>query len=95
MTLFGGWFLRINTKSYPRPSVPILKDDNPFLDHDSHIECGILEVDEFEVDESITRNGVIGRLNMKYRTAILSEHLSMPIVRERDRRVLREILSAD
>ncbi|SET75794.1 hypothetical protein [Paracoccus homiensis] len=88
-----GWFLRINTKNYPRPSVAISKEQNPFLDHDSHAECGILEVDEYEVEDAVQRGGVVGKLNLVHRTAILEAHLAMPIVRERDKAALRELLS--
>lgn len=77
---------------YPRPSTPISKDLNPFLDHDSHVEAGILEVDEFEAEEA-ARRGICGRLNPCHKPAILDAHLGMPIINERDKAVLRMILA--
>lgn len=89
-----GWFLRINTKAYPRPSIPILLADNPWLKHDSHVEGGILEIDEYEIDEAVA-NGICGRLNLKYREAVLETLLAMPIIKRRDKDDLRVILKYD
>ncbi|MHC8509665.1 MAG: hypothetical protein ACYYKD_09810 [Rhodospirillales bacterium] len=48
-----GWYFRINTKGHFAASFLISAAENPFLKHDSHIECGaILEVDEYETRET-------------------------------------------
>ncbi len=60
-----GYFFRINTKSHFGGSFPISRDDHPFLKWDSNLECGgVLEVAEFEIEESVRKRGVHGRLNV-------------------------------
>ena len=58
-----GWFLRINSEDYYKPCVHIKKSENSFLSHDSHVECSLLIIDEYEIEETLTRgHGVIGRI---------------------------------
>lgn len=66
-----GWFLRINTRDVIKPCVPIPKQMNPFLDHDSHVDCSIHIVDEFEIDEVLRSDGVFGRVNLLHAPDIL------------------------
>lgn len=48
-----GFFLPITSEPF-FPDIPISKSpDHEWLDHDSHIECNILEYDEFAVEEAI------------------------------------------
>lgn len=55
-----GWFFRINTRGHWRPCVPLLRADNPFPDHDSFIECQIIELDDYIVASAISDRGIIG-----------------------------------
>lgn len=56
-----GWFFRINTRDGWRPNVPLAKTpDHEWLLHDSFMECNILELDDYVVEEAIRRSGVIG-----------------------------------
>ncbi|MBW7921249.1 MAG: hypothetical protein H3C51_04030 [Rubellimicrobium sp.] len=80
-----GWYLRINTKPVPKPSVPVTKARNPFLDHDSHVECALLEVDDYEIAEAIRRGGVVGRLSLWHRQAIAEGIRRAPYIRQRDK----------
>ena len=54
----AGFFFRINTPPYPVP-VKLLKVDNPFLAHDSFLECnGPLDIDDYIIEVFLKRNGV-------------------------------------
>jgi hypothetical protein len=57
-----GFFFRINTKAGWQQSVLLKKSpDHPFLDHDSHLECGDpLELDDYVIEQSLNRKGAIG-----------------------------------
>ena len=52
LSFANGWFLRINTSGRFRPAVFIDNARNPWLDHNSYVECTLLEFDEFEIEES-------------------------------------------
>ena len=59
-----GFYLRIN--SYPEwePCVPIIKEpDHGFLKWDSHIECNVLDPDDYIIQESLKAGGVIGTVS--------------------------------
>jgi hypothetical protein len=58
-----GYFFRINTKSIWKPCVLISASSHDFLSHDSHIECTPLQFDEFLLEESVKRYGVIGKID--------------------------------
>ena len=52
-----GFFFRINTPRYP-VAVSLLKADNPFLHHDSYLECnGPLEFDDYVIQSYLDRHG--------------------------------------
>ncbi|TWH01416.1 hypothetical protein L614_002400000210 [Ochrobactrum sp. J50] len=69
-----GIFFRINSKSVWRPCFPISREDNKFLDHDSYVECNLLELDEYLIREAIVSKGKIGRLGIRY-VADINRHL--------------------
>jgi len=59
-----GFFYRINTKGHWRPAVRLSRAEHPFLDHDSHLECGDpLEIDDYLIEEGLRHRGVIGALS--------------------------------
>ncbi len=85
-----GLFLRINTRDVIRPCVAISAADNPFLDHDSHIDCSISEIDEFEIEESLGRDGIIGYVDVKCADEVLSKLVTRPYINEADKEILRK-----
>lgn len=59
-----GFYLRIN--SYPewQPCVPIIKEPlHPFLKWDSNIECRILDLDDYIIEQALRTSGVIGSVS--------------------------------
>ena len=53
-----GLFVNINTKGFRRGSLPISKSLHPFLDHDSHLECGkVYEIDDYVIQQGTTIPG--------------------------------------
>ncbi|GHC66102.1 hypothetical protein [Neogemmobacter tilapiae] len=88
-----GWFLRINTADRFRPCVAVLKADNPWLDHDSHVECGLLVWDEYELEEAMkNRRNPLGFLHDKHRSQILAHLEAAPYIRAADKVKLRSLL---
>lgn len=86
-----GLFLRINTSDRFRPCVSISQDDNDWLDHDSYIECALLEIDEFELEESVMRNGTVGEVAPSYLAEVREKLLSAKYLRPDDKKRLEEI----
>lgn len=89
-----GWFLRINTRGVIRPCVPIAKAANEFLDHDSHIDCSINMIDEFEVEDAMAREGVIGRVDLDCASEVLDALCKAPFISERDKDRLRVLFAS-
>lgn len=87
----SGWFLRINTKDIIRPCVKIFRDDNPFLKHDSHIECTLLEVDEYEIEDSLRHSGIVGQVSRKIAKDILEKLLEVPYIKRSDKKHLLSV----
>jgi len=88
-----GWFLRINTKNIIRPCVKISKHDNAFLDHDSHIDCSLNEIDEYEIETAFEREGVIGKVEIGYAPTILDELLKTSFIRQDDKEHLKLVFA--
>lgn len=89
-----GWFLRVNTNNRFRPAVPIDRARNPWLDHDSHVECVVQEWDEFEITEAIReRGGSIGLLHRDHYPSVLAELLNNRFTRKSDKEKLRVLLA--
>ena len=86
-----GFFLRINTSDKFRPCVAISNAENTWLDHDSYIECALLEIDEFELDESVMRNGIIGTVAFSCLDQVKDKLLSAKYLRPDDKRTLEAI----
>ena len=88
-----GWFLRVNTKGSFRPCVPIDVKRNPWLDHDSHVECALLEFDEFEIEDSLRNPGnFVGKLHKDHAKAILGALVREPYIRSADKIALGRLL---
>ena len=88
-----GWFLRINSGDRYKPSVAISKADNTFLDHNSFIECGLLEIDEYEIDDALRARGIIGRVNLASKPDILAHLLSATYISPADKNALTSIFA--
>lgn len=68
-----GFFFRINTRSVWQISVPLAKRDHPFLDHDSHLECGgQIDLDDYMIEQALAQRGVIGQISAALVPAILA-----------------------
>lgn len=88
-----GWFLRINTSAKFRPCVPISQALNPWLGHDSHVECNLLILDEYEVEESLKKPGnPVGRVDQSHRSVILQHLLAAPYHRSSDKLRFQQLL---
>jgi hypothetical protein len=73
--------------------VAIDKIRNPWLDHDSHVECVLLEFDEFEIGESLkTPANFVGKLHFDYAKPILQALLREPYIRQADKIMLGQLL---
>ncbi len=86
-----GWFLRINTTDFYRPCVAIKKADNEFLSHDSHVECALLIIDEDEINETLNKSGIIGRLSFAHKDEILKKLLSATYINAQEKDDLKHI----
>lgn len=46
---------------------------HPFLQHDSYIECsGLIELDDYTIEESVTDSGVLGSVHRSLGDAIVA-----------------------
>lgn len=88
-----GWFLRINTRDRVRPCVAIAQANNSFLEHDSHIDGSLNEIDEFEIEQALLRDGVVGTVDLACASAVLTMLLEAKYINARDKVVLREIFA--
>ena len=86
-----GWFLRINTSDKFRPCVAIPQPTNVWLKHDSHIECALLEVDEFEIDEYLMTNQPIGSVDRLHADEVYAKLINATYLRASDKLRLGEI----
>lgn len=88
-----GWFLRINTSSRFRPCVPLDRARHPRLDHDSYVECVLLEFDEYELDEALrNRRNPVGRVSADLREDVLRAMLPEPYLSRHDKDRLTVLL---
>lgn len=87
-----GWFYRINTKPW-KPAVPLIRMPlHPWLDHDSFLECGDpLELDDFTIEESLRRHGVVGRVDPSLAEPVRATVLTLRTMSQSDK---AEILAA-
>ncbi|MFM2280140.1 MAG: hypothetical protein RLZZ444_2371 [Pseudomonadota bacterium] len=59
-----GLYFRINSNDNWEPCIPILRiPDHPFLKWDSFIECTILEIDDYIINQALRKSGVIGTIS--------------------------------
>lgn len=88
-----GWFLRVNTSGRFRPCIAIDKKRNPWLDHDSHVECTLLQFDEFEIEESLRDwKNPVGTLHLDHKALILKALLGERYINRSDKAALVALL---
>jgi len=90
-----GLFARVNTKGWRPGSVRIERKANPFLDRDSHIECGaVFELDDYVIGQSIERGrGVVGRIARDAVPALLAAVRESPTLSDHDKQIIEESLT--
>jgi hypothetical protein len=86
-----GFYFRINSHDNWRPCVPIAKepDHNKFLQWDSFIECTILDLDDYVIQQALKKNGVIGRVSIALRDQLLQ---NLGTGSRHDRNAIRVVL---
>ena len=88
-----GWFLRINTRNNFRPCVAIDRARNPWLDHDSFVECNLMVWDEYEMGEAMRNpRNPVGALHEDFRAPVLRELIGLRYVRWADKERLGRLL---
>lgn len=88
-----GWFLRINSKDIIRPCVAISKAENGFLDHDSFIDCSLCIIDEYEIQDALSKDGVIGCVTTSVAPDVLACLLAATYIRDADKALLRDLFA--
>ena len=93
----AGLFVRINTKGWRPGSVSIKKLEHPFLNHDSHVECGaVFELDDYVIDQSVDPpgKGIIGRISLITIVNMVAAVNAATSVRDEDRDMIVTTLQA-
>lgn len=89
-----GWFLRINSSGKFRPAVPIDVGRNPWLHHDSHVECNLLMLDEFEIEDSLRNDrNPCGQLHRDHFPAIVKAIFGLQFIRLADKQAIAAFLT--
>lgn len=89
-----GLFYRINSKSHWKPCIPLIREPNHlFLRRNSFLECGDpLILDEFVIEDSLSRSGVIGALHVDVCEGILKNLAAARYLKETDKAAIRSVL---
>lgn len=59
-----GFYFRVNSHDNWEPCIPIIREpDHTFLKWDSFIECTILELDDYIINQALKKKGIIGRIS--------------------------------
>ena len=86
-----GLYVNINTKGMRRGSMLITQALHPFLDHDSHVECGkVYEFDDYELEQS---TGVIGRIDRSHVMEIIDRISKSLDISENDKASIQNVLT--
>lgn len=89
----SGFFLRINSKPWPTPILVRKHPNHSFLDHDSYVECGeFLVADDYVIDESVRRHGILGRFDRATGQAIYAIIATTPTIVQKDKELIRVAL---
>jgi len=88
-----GWFYRINSQPHLRPWVRLERQPHhTFLDHDSHLHCEILMLDDYIVERSLRHAGVIGTIDPALKPQIIKQTLQCRYISLADSQAICEIL---
>lgn len=89
-----GFYFRINSSSEWEPCVPILREPHHlFLKWDSFIECTILDLDNYIINQALKKGGIIGSVSTKL-CGQLIEKLSYASGARQDRNAIRAVLGS-
>lgn len=89
-----GWFYRINSRPFFRPYVKLAREpDHMWLDHDSYLHCEILMLDDYVVEESIRRHGIIGAVSPGLKNEIIKWTLQARYISAADSEQICRILT--
>ena len=90
-----GWYFRINTRGHWVPSVPLPKEpDHPWLKHDSHLECNILELNDYVIEQALDASGIIGSVSTALCPAIRDAVRANRTMSSTDKMVIHQVLQA-
>ncbi len=90
-----GFFLPINTENFHRPCFPLRKTpDHEWLNHDSHVECNVLEYDDFAIEDSIAKHDIVGYLALSHVRDIVAGLTASVAIRKADRETIIATLKA-
>ena len=89
-----GWFFRINTRNFLKPCFPISKDEHPFLKHDSFVNCDLLILDDFIIDEALCESGPTGSLSISILPVLKRTVIDMRYISLRDKQAILAKLNA-
>ena len=89
----SGFFFRINSEGKWQTPVVIRKRDHPFLARDSAIECGNpFELDDYVIEESIRRHGIIGKISAPLASHIYAAALGSIVLSREQKELVRVAL---
>jgi len=87
-----GFYFRINSHDNWEPCVAIAKHpDHLFLKWDSFIECTILELDDYIINQSMKKIGVIGKVSRRLCDPLI-DALGYASGSRSDRNAIRSVL---
>lgn len=87
-----GFYFRINSHNDWEPCVPIIKEpEHRFLKWDSFIECTILDLDDYIINQALKKCGVIGKVSRSLCDPLI-EAIGFASGSRRDRNAIRTAL---
>jgi hypothetical protein len=89
----SGFFFRINSEGKWQTPVMIRRREHPFLKRDSAIECGDpFELDDYVIEESIRRHGVIGKISTTHASEIYAAAFGSVVLSSEQKELVRAAL---
>lgn len=84
------FYFRINSEDRFKPCIPLQREPHhTFLKHDSYLECNLpQELTEFEVEQALHKQGVIGKIHASLATQIYELVKDNPVINKDDKRVI-------
>jgi hypothetical protein len=89
----AGFYFRINSGDDWKPCVKIGREpDHLWLKWDSHIECNILDLDDFVIEDAVLSSGVIGTVSVGVGRAILATVRNARFISPADKATIAAVL---